>query len=82
MFWFDPDRIHKKEAELFLGGSAGWGTSVVTTVTLVTALMQVQSLAWEHPHAAGVAKTTTTKKKRQIRYYSHFVDQEIEFLGY
>lgn len=39
MFWFDPDRIHKKEAELFLGGSAGWGTSVVTTVTLVTALM-------------------------------------------
>ena len=36
---------------------------------MVTAVAQVQSLAWEHPHAAGMAKIKKqeTKTKSQIQ---------------
>ena len=40
----------------FPGGSAGQGSSIVTAVALVTAVMQVQFLAWELLHALGTAK--------------------------
>ncbi|MDC9991774.1 hypothetical protein PSW58_23835, partial [Shigella flexneri] len=40
---------------------------------MVTAVAQVHSLAWEHPHAAGMAKiikqeTKTKSQISQIRY--------------
>ena len=36
---------------------------MVTAAALVTAIAQVQSLAWEIPHAAGTAKTKNQTKK-------------------
>ena len=42
--------------EEFPCGTMGKGTSVVTAVALIAAMAQVQSLAWEFPHATGVAK--------------------------
>ena len=41
--------------------SVGQGSSLVTAVALVTVVAQVGSLAWELPHAIGVAK----KKKKK-----------------
>ena len=43
------------------GGSAGSGSGIVSAVALVAAVVRVQSLAWEHSHAVGVAK----KRKKQ-----------------
>ena len=34
----------------------GWGSNVVTAVAQVAAVVQVRSLAWELPHAVGMAK--------------------------
>ena len=39
---------------------------VVTAVALVTAVAQVQSLAWELSHAAGVAKNESKKTKHFV----------------
>ena len=44
----------------FLCCSGGWGPGVVIAVARVAAEAQVQSLAWELPHAAK------TKKKKDI----------------
>ena len=35
------------------GGSAGWGSSIVTAVAEVTAAVQVLTLAWEFPCTTG-----------------------------
>ena len=37
------------------------GSSIVTAVTWITAVAQVQSLAQEIPHAVGMSKTEKTK---------------------
>ena len=49
----------------FSDGLAGSGSCVFTTVALVTAVAQLQSLAWELPHAAGVAKRKKEKKRER-----------------
>lgn len=51
---FDDD--YKILIQEFSGGSAGYGSRVVTTVPLVTAVLWVQSLARELPHAMEVKK--------------------------
>ena len=43
-------------------GAAGKGSGVVTAVACIISVAWVQSLAWELPQAAGVAKK---KKKRE-----------------
>ena len=45
------------------GGLASPGSNIVTAVALVTAMTQVQYLAWETPQASDVAKK---KKKKDI----------------
>ena len=47
----------------FPGGTVDQGSSIVTTVALVAAMMQVGSMAQELPNAVGVAK----KKKKEKR---------------
>ena len=37
-------------------GSAGYRSGGVTAIALVTAVVWVQSLAWECPHATGVGQ--------------------------
>ena len=49
------------------GGSAGQGSDIVTAVTLVTTVGQVQSLAWEIPQATGVKKKKGKNMKGHIR---------------
>ena len=46
----------KKTTLEFLGGATGKESCVVTTVTRVAAVAQIQSLTPELLHAAGVAK--------------------------
>ena len=53
----------------FPGGSAGYGSGVVTAVAQVAGVVWVRSLAWEHSYAASTAK----KKKRKERNYTHLV---------
>lgn len=43
----------------FPGGTVDQGSSIVTTVALVAAMMQVGSMAQELPNAVGVAKRQT-----------------------
>ena len=38
------------------GITTGWVSSIVTAAAQVTAVVWVQSLAWELPHAMGMAK--------------------------
>ena len=45
----------------FSCGVAGYGYSIVTAAAWIAAVAQVQSLAWELPHAAGVTKKKKTK---------------------
>ena len=53
----------------FCSGAAGRGSGFVTVAAWVTAMAQVQSLAWEFTHAAGVAKRKKKKKKkRKVSY--------------
>ena len=40
----------------FSGGTAGYGSIIVTAVARVTAVVWVCSLAQELPHAVGMAK--------------------------
>ena len=40
----------------FPKGIAGQGSSIVTAAAKVAAVAGVQALAWELPHAVGVAK--------------------------
>lgn len=47
----------------FLGGSVGYGSSVLTAMALVTGVMRVCSLAWELPRATGAAKTKPKTKR-------------------
>ena len=51
---FDED--YKILIQEFSGGSAGYGSRVVTTVRLVTAVVWVQSLARDLPHAMKLKK--------------------------
>ena len=53
---FDED--YKILIQEFSGGSTGYGSRVVTTVRLVTAVVWVQSLARELPHAMKLKKIT------------------------
>lgn len=45
-------------------------SSVVAAVVLVTALVLVQSPAWELPHAAGAAKKIKKPKNQQPQAFS------------
>ena len=40
-------------------GAAGWGSGIITAVA------QVQSLAWQLPHAAGTAKGEKKSDKKK-----------------
>jgi len=42
----------------------GEGSSVVTAAAQVTAMAQVQSLAWEFPHAMGRAEKTNKQTNK------------------
>ena len=53
----------------FLCCSGGWGPGVVIAVARVAAEAQVQSLAWELPHAAKTKK----KKRYMLRYICTFI---------
>ena len=44
----------------------GQGSSIVTTVALVTAVALVQAQAWEFPHAMGVAKRKGEGGRSQV----------------
>ena len=37
-------------------GTVGWGSGVVTAAAWISAMAQVQSLAWELLHTMGIAK--------------------------
>ena len=57
--------LEEKDQELeFSCGLVGEGSGIVIAVTWVTAVVQVQPLAWELPRAAGVAKNISLKKKK------------------
>lgn len=45
------------------------GLSVVTVAAGVTAVAQVESLAWEFPHAMGVAKKEPSKLKNRSQLF-------------
>ena len=49
------DYLNRKNQH-FPCGSASQESSLVTAVNLVTAVVQVQSLAWELPHVVSMAK--------------------------
>ena len=44
----------------------GKGSGIVTTVAWVAALVQGQSLAWEHPHTTGAALKRKKERKKEI----------------
>ena len=54
--------IFKEIVQEFCSGTAGSGSSIVTSVTWVATVVHIGSLAQELPHAVGVAK----KKKEKL----------------
>ena len=64
----------------FPDGSMGWGSS------LVSAVLQIRSLAWEFPHAMGLTKTKKViiliaKKQNNIIARPQTNQQEREHVG-
>ena len=57
---------------------------VVTAVALVTAVMHVQSLSWDLPHATGAAKKTKQKKQTKKHHQKReetSVDKDVKKRG-
>ena len=50
----------------FPGGLSGLGSSVVTAVAQVAAVVHIRSQAWELPYASGAAKKIKKFKKRRL----------------
>ena len=55
-------------------GSGGWGSSTVTAV------VWVQSLAWELPHASGAAKTKQNKQTKIKKTKQNEKPQNLEYI--
>ena len=51
----------------FLCGAASKISRIITAAAQIAALALVQSLAWELPHATGVAKTNKQKNRCKKR---------------
>ena len=67
----DSTTTTQKPKQEFPCGTVGYGSGVLTAVAWTTALVQVQSLAQEHPCATGTTNKNKTNKKQLVdaNYY-------------